>query len=45
LLKGVTGRNRGQLVLTDLMQLWDVHVLQPDQLSQLAFRIQKGDRA
>lgn len=45
LLKGVTGRNRGQLVLTDLIQLWDIHVLQPDQLSQLAFQIQKGDRA
>lgn len=45
LLKGVTGRNRGQLALTDLIQLWDIHVLQPDQLSQLAFQIQKGDRA
>jgi hypothetical protein len=45
LLKGVTGRNRGQLVLTDLIQLWDIHVLQTDQLTRLAFQIQKGDRA
>jgi hypothetical protein len=45
LLKGVTGRNRGQLVLTDLIQLWDIHVLQTDQLTRLAFQIHKGDRA
>lgn len=45
LLKGVTGRNRGQFELADLIQIWDLHVLQTDQLTRLAFQIQKGDRA